>query len=366
MKAKGSSYRGDIAVCRSIINAIIPSQIGRAVGKQTFASGILGTIGNTPLVKLERLVRGSTLQVFAKLERFNPAGSIKDRAAISMLHEKINNGELEPDRSVIIESSSGNLGIGLAQACRYYGMRFVCVVDAKTTKQNIAILRAYGAEVEVVTDPDPSTGEFLSMRLARVRELLATTADAYWPDQYSNPLNPRAHHQTMREILEALDGPLDYLFCATSTCGTLTGCADYVRQHGLQTTVVAVDAVGSVLFGLRPGRRLIPGHGASVRPALLDASAADRVVHISDVECVVGCQRLVSREGILAGGSSGAIVSALEKSLAEIPDHSNCVLILPDGGDRYLDTIYSSEWVTANFGDISELWAEPVAAEAVR
>jgi cysteine synthase A len=130
--------------------------------------------------------------------------------------------------------------------------------------------------------------------------------------------------------------------------------------------VVAVDAVGSVLFGLRPGRRLIPGHGASVRPALLDVSAADRVVHVSDVECVVGCHRLVGREGILPGGSSGAIVSALEKTRTEIPDNSNCVMILPDGGDRYLDTIYSSEWVAAHFGDISELWTESVPMEVSR
>jgi 2,3-diaminopropionate biosynthesis protein SbnA len=283
-----------------------------------------------------------------------------------MLNEKVKNGELEPDRSVIIESSSGNLGIGLAQACRYFGMRFVCVVDANTTRQNIAILHAYGAEINVVTEPDPGTGEFLSVRLARVRELLAAIPDSYWPDQYSNPLNSRAHHQTMREIVEALDGQVDYLFCATSTCGTLTGCAEYIRQQGLPTIVVAVDAVGSILFGLRPGRRLIPGHGASVRPALLDVSAADRVVHVSDVECVVGCRRLVSREGILAGGSSGAIVSALEKIRAEIPDNSNCVMILPDGGDRYLDTIYSSEWVDAHFGDISRRWAEPVIMGASR
>jgi cysteine synthase A len=316
------------------------------------------------MVRLEHLLPGANFQVFAKLERFNPAGSIKDRAAISMLRDKIADGALQPGRSVIVESSSGNLGIGLAQACRYFGLRFVCVVDAKTTSQNIAILRAYGADVEVVTDPDPATGEFLSMRLVRVRELLETISDAYWPDQYSNPLNPRAHHQTMREIDEALDGQVDYLFCATSTCGTLTGCAEYVREHGLPTTVVAVDAVGSVLFGLRPARRLIPGHGAAVRPGLLDVTAADRVVHISDIECVVGCHRLVGREAILAGGSSGAIVSALEKVRADIPDDANCVAIMPDGGDRYLDTIYSHEWVTAHFGEISERWGEPVFTEA--
>ncbi len=339
---------------------------GEIVAEQA-VKGILATIGNTPLVELEHLFPAFNSRVFAKVEQFNPAGSIKDRAAASMLLGKIRSGEIEPGRSVIVESSSGNLGIGLAQVCRYFGLSFVCVVDAKTTTQNIAILRAYGATVEVVADPDPRTGEFLSVRIRKVRELLATIPGAYWPDQYSNPLNPQAHHQTMREIVEALEGRVSYLFCATSTCGTLSGCADYARQHGLSTTIVAVDAVGSVLFGLRPGRRLIPGHGASVRPALLDMTAADRVVHVSDVDCVIGCRRLISREAILAGGSSGAIVSALEKLRADIPAGSNCIMILPDGGDRYLDTIYSDAWVAEHFGEIPEdLLTEPVAVGAGR
>jgi N-(2-amino-2-carboxyethyl)-L-glutamate synthase len=322
------------------------------------ARGILDVIGDTPLVRLERLLPDLRFNVFAKVERCNPGGSIKDRTALSMLAGKVRSGELEPGRSVVVESSSGNLGVGLAQLCGYYGLRFVCIVDSRTTERNVAVLRALQAEVEIVTEPDPETGEFLPVRLRRARELAATIPHAYWPNQYANPLNPKAHEDTMREIDEALDGRVDYLFCAVSTFGTLRGCADYIRRRRLSTLVVAVDALGSAIFGGATRPRLIPGHGASVRPPLADPAAADEVVHVSDVECVVACRRTVLREAILVGGSSGATAAALEKLRHQVPDGANCVLIFPDGGDRYLDTIYSDEWVVRNFGEISHLWKD--------
>ena len=321
-------------------------------------SGILSTVGNTPLVELERLLPGFEARVFAKIERFNPGGSIKDRSGLSMLSSAIESGELVPGRSVVVESSSGNLAVGLAQICRYFGFRFICVVDGKTTEQNLAILRAYGAEIEVVTERDELTGEYLPMRLRRVRELVARTPYAFWPNQYANLLNPRAHEKTMREIARALDGRVDYLFCSVSTFGTLRGCADHIREQGLDTTIVAVDAEGSAIFGLESTRRLIPGHGASVVPALMDPTAADRVVHVSDLDCVVACRRLIHREAILAGGSSGATVAALARLRDEIPADSTVALVFPDGGDRYLDTIYSDTWVRRNFGEVEHLWKD--------
>jgi cysteine synthase A len=327
--------------------------------KKRAMGSILATMGGTPLVEMKKLMPGSGARILAKVEWFNPGGSIKDRAAASMLLAKIHAGELEPARSVVIESSSGNLGISIAQICRYYGIRFICVVDRKTTRLNLAILHAYGASVEVVTHPDPLTGDYLSVRLRRVRELMGTTPHAFWPNQYENPLNPRAHEQTMGEISDACDGRVDYLFCATSTTGTLVGCAEYVRQNRLQTTIVAVDAVGSVLFGPQPDvTRLLPGHGTSVRPKLFDPSAAGKVVHVSDLECVVGCRRLILREAILAGGSSGAVIAAFEKLSGVIPRGATCVLILADSGERYLDTIYSDDWVTSHFGEVSQLWKD--------
>jgi len=318
--------------------------------ERTRPAGVLAAIGETPLVELQRLVHGAGFQVYAKLESFNPGGSIKDRVAYNMLAPLIDSGRLTPGRSVVIESSSGNLGIGLAHVCRYFGLRFICVVDTLTTKQNLAVLRAFGAEVDLVTTLDPETQSFLPTRLGRVRHLCAQTPDAYWPNQYVNPLNAQAHETTMDEIVSALGTDLDYLFCATSSCGTLHGCARYVREHGLNTTIVAVDALGSAIF--RPGsaRRLIPGHGASVRPALFADGLANEVIHVSDLECVHGCRRLVRDESILAGGSSGAIVAALLRKAPAIREGTRCVLVLADRGDRYLDTIYDDRWIVENFG----------------
>jgi N-(2-amino-2-carboxyethyl)-L-glutamate synthase len=270
----------------------------------------------------------------------------------------VESGQLVPGRSVVIESSSGNLAIGLAQICAYYGIRFICVVDPKTTRQNLAVLRAYQAEVEMIGAPDPDTGEYLPARVRRVQELLASMPHAYRPNQYANPLNAAAQRQTMAEIVAALDGRVDYLFLSTGTCGTLVGCGDYLREQGLPTRIVAVDAVGSAIFGQAPRPRLIPGHGASVIPQLAGSAAPDEVTYVSDLDCVVGCRLLVNREAVLAGGSSGATVSALLRHLPGIPDGATCVLIFPDNGDRYLDTIYSDEWVTEHFGEVAHLWKD--------
>jgi cysteine synthase A len=178
---------------------------------------------------------------------------------------------------------------------------------------------------------------------------------SFWPDQYANINNPAAHHQTMRELVEELEGEVDYLFCATSTCGTLRGCAEYVKRHKLPTIIIAVDAVGSVIFGGQKADRLIPGHGAAVRPQLYQPGLADRVIRTSDLDCVIGCRRLVAREAILVGGSSGGVAMAVEKMQSDIPQDATCVAIFPDRGERYLDTIYSDLWVKNKFGDLSDL-----------
>jgi cysteine synthase A len=317
--------------------------------------GVLTAVGRTPLVQLARLPGSDRVRLFAKLEAANPGGSIKDRPALTIIEQAMAHGLLDRD-TVVVESSSGNFGIGLAQACRYHGLPFICVVDPKTTEQNLAILTAYGAEVDMITERDPVTGEYLPVRLRRVQELCRLHARSFWPNQYANTWNAMAHHTTMGEIADALDGRVDYLFCATSTCGTLRGCAEYVREHGLATVIVAVDAVGSVIFGGPGAKRLLPGHGAAIRPALCDEGLAQEVVHVSDLECVVGCRRLVQREAILAGASSGAAVMAADRMLARLREGANCVLIFPDRGERYLDTVFSDTWVEAHFGNVGHLW----------
>ncbi|HKI04279.1 MAG TPA: 2,3-diaminopropionate biosynthesis protein SbnA [Thermoanaerobaculia bacterium] len=321
-------------------------------------ANILSVVGNTPLIRLSRFLPGSSFELYAKLEFLNPGGSIKDRPALEILQRAMQAGEIGPG-SVIIESSSGNMGIGLAQACLYYGMRFICVVDPKTTPANLQLLRTYGAEVDYVAEPDPATGEFLQARINRVKVLMGEIEGSFWPNQYMNSNNSGAHYRTtMHEIATALNGRIDFLFVATSTCGTIRGCAEYARDNGISTRIVAVDAVGSLIFSSVKAKRMIPGLGAGMRPPLCDLSLIDECIHITDLDCVTGCRRLVTREAILAGGSSGGVATAVEKVKDSLPAGAVCVMILPDRGERYLDTVYSDDWVREHCGDVQHLWQD--------
>ncbi len=306
---------------------------------------VLSTVGWTPLVRLARLFPDAAFRLYGKLEALNPGGSIKDRPALRIIEEELRHGRIDSN-TVIIESSSGNMGVGLAQVCRYYGLRFICVVDPKTAEQNLRVLRAYGAEIEAVEVPDPETGEFLQARLHRVEHLQARYRNSFWPNQYANRLNPGAHYaSTMQEIVDALGEAPDFLVAATSTCGTVRGCGEFIADHGLHTRIVAVDSVGSRIFDDREAERHIPGLGAGIQPPHLDAEMIWEAVLLTDLECVRGCRRLLDSEAILAGGSSGAVVTAVERIRDRIPDGSTCVAILPDRGERYLDTVYSRDWV---------------------
>ena len=316
--------------------------------------GVLSAVGATPLVLLERVYPELPFRIFGKLEALNPGGSIKDRPARTILEEAIAAGKLSAD-SVIVESSSGNMGVGLAQACCVFGLRLICVVDAKASRQNIRILEAYGAEIDYVAEPDPATGEFLPARLNRVQQLLQQIDGAFWPNQYANESNSASHYrETMKEVATSLDGSVDFVLCATSTCGTVRGCGEYVRDHQMTTRVVAVDALGSLIFSTEKGPRLFPGMGAGVRPPLCDLTLIHDIVHVDDMECVAGCRRLVAREGILSGASSGGLIAAVHRLRDKIPPASSCVVILPDRGERYLDTVYSDEWVRKHLGQVPE------------
>jgi 2,3-diaminopropionate biosynthesis protein SbnA len=319
------------------------------------SGGILAAVGSTPLVSLERLYPELPVKLFGKLELLNPGGSLKDRPARRIIEHALESGAITRD-SVVVESSSGNMGVGMAQVCAYHGVPFICVTDPKMTVQNREIITAYGARIELVAEPDPVTGDFLAARLKRVHQLLERLPRAFWPNQYRHPMNAEGHRQTAAEIDRALDGCADWLFVSTSTCGTLRGCAEYFRSRGSRTRVMAVDAVGSVIFGGPAGSRRIPGHGASLRPPLFDRGLADSHVLVSDRECVAGCRRLVAREAILAGGSSGGLVSAVARVPRELIAGTTCVLLIHDRGERYLDTIYSDRWVVEHLG-------APVASE---
>lgn len=318
----------------------------------TVKNSVLEAVGSTPIVRMSRLFEESGLEVYGKLEALNPGGSIKDRAAYNILTHALASGAVTHD-STIVESSSGNFAIGLAQVCAYLGLRLVCVVDIKTTSLNVSIIEAYGARVDMVTKPDPESGEYLKARLKRVQQILDSVPNGFWPNQYANARNSGAHYgSTMPEIAAALGKNIDFVVLATSTCGTLRGCADFIHDQGMKTKVVAVDAMGSVIFGRPSGKRLLPGHGAGIVPTLFKPDLADIVVHVSDLDCVLGCRRLVQQEAILAGASSGGIVSAIERLAADgvmLPGQ-RVAAILADRGERYLDTVYSDSWVQEKLG----------------
>lgn len=321
--------------------------IGRA--EINLNGGILSAIGNTPLIKLNNLFRTSGFEVYAKMELLNPGGSAKDRPALRMIQEAWKEGRIGPG-SVIVESSSGNMAVSLAMICKYLQMRFISVVDPRTTDTNLQILKTLGAKIDYVAHPDPETGEFLPARLNRVQQLLAEIPGSFWPNQYGNANNYLAHyHTTMKEIVAALDR-VDYLFCSVSTCGTIRGLAEYARDHKLTTKIIAVDAEGSAIFGGNNGKRRFPGLGAGIVPPFCKKELIDRIVYISDADIVKGCHALAQDESVLAGASSGGVIAAIWQMEREIAPGAVCVAILHDRGERYLDTVYSESWLQNQFG----------------
>ncbi|WP_053373050.1 2,3-diaminopropionate biosynthesis protein SbnA [Paenibacillus sp. FJAT-27812] len=314
---------------------------------------LLSIIGNTPLIHLSRLFANDRgIQVYGKLELLNPGGSSKDRSAARIINEAWDEGLIGPG-SVIIESSSGNMAISLAAICSYLGMKFISVIDPKTTQQNIRIMRAYGAHIELVDKADAETGEFLPARLNRVQQLVASTPSSFWPNQYANKNNHLSHSEgTMREVIEEL-GHVDYIVGGVSTCGTMLGCANYARDRKLPTKIVAVDAKGSVIFGGANGTRRFPGLGAGIVPPFGQTKFMDQALLVADLDMVAGCRLLAAKESILAGPSSGAVIHALKSIESELPNDAVCVVILHDRGERYMDTVFSDEWVAQQFGGFS-------------
>jgi cysteine synthase A len=293
-------------------------------------------VGNTPVVALRRLFRDPDIEVIAKLELLNPGGSMKDRSARHIVEAGLREGSIVPG-SRLIESSSGNFGIALAMAARIHDLRFTCVVDPKATRANVAILRGLGADVEIVSERD-------------IEQLLATMPDAIWVNQYANDRNWEAYyHGTGAELSEQLVHPPGYLFAAVSTTGSILGCARRLRERFPALQVIAVDAVGSVIFGTAAGPRELPGIGSSRVPELCRPEEIDDVVHVDDVDAALGCRELLIAEGIFAGGSTGAIVAAITRTLPALPRPCRIVAIFPDRGDRYLDLVYDDEWLAAAY-----------------
>lgn len=303
--------------------------------------------------------------LFLKVEGFNFAGSIKLKAAREMIEAAERDGLLRPD-SIIIESSSGNLGVAVSMIAASKGYRFLCVTDDRCNHNTRLLMEALGSRVHVITTPDPVHG-FLGARLSYVRGLCASDRRYVWLNQYANPGNWQAHYRRTGPETAAEFPDLDVLFVGAGTTGTLMGCARYFKEHHERVQVVAVDAVGSVTFGGPPGRRMIPGLGTSVRPAHVDESYLDDVVMVEEIDTIRACHTMAAR-GFLFGGSTGTVVSGAIQWLDENQAHGlTAVAIAPDFGERYLDTVYQAQWVVEHFGTDAldaqdhDIWSKSVA-----
>ncbi|WP_424187030.1 2,3-diaminopropionate biosynthesis protein SbnA [Actinokineospora sp. G85] len=288
--------------------------------------------------------------LYLKCEGFNFAGSVKLKAAAEMIAAAERAGRLTPD-SVLVESSSGNLGIALSIIAANKGYRFTCVTDSRCNLATRRMMEALGSQVHTITDADEAGG-FLAARIGYVRELCASDPRFVWLNQYTNPDNWKAHYRRTAPSIAAQFPDLDVLFVGAGTTGTLMGCARYFRDHDLPVRVVAVDSVGSVTFGGPPAQRMIPGLGTSVRPDILVESYVDEVVHVEEADTVRACH-LLARRGFLFGGSTGTVVSGARTWLDAHAAGRDLVsvAISPDLGERYLDTVYQENWLRDIYGD---------------
>jgi cysteine synthase A len=293
-----------------------------------------------------RSILGRTL--YLKCEGFNFAGSIKLKAAAEMV-EAAERDKLLTPQSVLVESSSGNLGVALSMLAASKGYRFLCVTDSRCNLPTRLLMEALGSQVHVITEPDAKSG-FLGARLKYVRALCASDDRYVWLDQYTNPGNWRAHYRTTAPAIARQFPRLDVLFIGAGTTGTLMGCSRWFREWHRPVRVVAVDSVGSVTFTGEAGRRMIPGLGMSVSPPLLDTSYVDEAICVEEADTVRACHRL-ARHGFLFGGSTGTVVSGAIGWLERHDDGDlTAVAIAPDLGERYLDTVYQANWLHSLYG----------------
>lgn len=294
-----------------------------------YINDIRELIGKTPLIKLNHLDVDRKVGLFAKLELFNPGGSVKDRMGMAMVDDAEKKGALKKGYT-IIEATAGNAGIGIALAALNKGYRVVFAVPEKFSTEKIAIMRAYGAEI-VNTSKDAG----MQGAIDKAKELLSTIENSICLSQFSNPANPQVHYETTGpEIFEALDGRIDYIVAGAGSGGTISGVLKYLKEKNPRIKGVLVDPVGSTMGGGTEGCYEIEGIGNSFMPRTMDMELIDEVVKVSDGDAFRAVKILAAREGILAGSSSGAALHASLQIAARISS-GNIVMIFPDRGDRY-------------------------------
>lgn len=316
--------------------------------KEISATGILSTIGNTPLITIELK---NKMAFYAKLECANPFGSMKDRAASFAIRRAIEAGLLKPGGTVI-ESSSGNLAIALASVCQLYGLHFICFVDPQLSAINRQILINLGAELVVATKKDEN-GCYIKHRMQLVADYSAVHNDAYWVNQYDNTYIRQSYYQLADEILLQLP-QVQSILIPVGTCGTIAGISRIIKEKKPSCKIVAVDVEGSCIFSSSTVRRLIPGMGTSIVPGNLKSATIDELIYVSELECIRGCREL-AQMSLFVGASSGGVISALHKRYPNAKLADNIIAIFPDRGERYLDTVYSSDWCQSNYCKLNSI-----------
>jgi cysteine synthase A len=300
-----------------------------------FSDNIAGLVGDTPIVQLTRLIDGLDIELFAKLEAFNPGGSVKDRIGVAMIDAAEREGRIEPGRTTIVEATSGNTGIALAFVCAAKGYDLVLTLPEGMSRERESLLRLYGATVQVT---ESLGGMNEAVDAARA---LAARSDVFLPDQFSNPANPEIHRRaTGPELWEALDRRIDVFVAGVGTGGTVTGVGEFLKARNPNCRVVAVEPHSSpVLSGGRPGPHKIQGIGAGFVPAVLNCELLDEVIAVEDEDAIETARRLAREEGVLAGMSCGAAVwAALEIGARPESRGARIATILPDSGERYVST----------------------------
>jgi cystathionine beta-synthase len=341
-----------LAIARPIIQinhaSILSVQKERVVPMELYKT-ILDVVGNTPLIRLNKIVEGTKPTILVKLENLNPGGSVKDRIGRVMIEEAENKGLLKPG-GTIIEPTSGNTGTGLAMAACVKGYKMIFTMPDKMSEEKRSLLQAYGARVVVTpSNVPPSSPE----HYIKVAERLAKeTPNSFMPNQYVNKANPTAHYQTTGpEIWRQTGGKLDVFVCAMGTGGTISGTGRFLKEKKKGVRVIGVDPEGSIFYSRFHGAKEelhqyhVEGIGEDFMPQTMDMRVVDDVVRVSDRDAFRIARRLAREEGILVGGSGGAAVYAAMKVAEGMDRGQTIVTLLPDSGRNYLSKIFSDRWM---------------------
>ncbi len=328
------------------------------------SDSLLDLVGNTPLVRLGTMAAGLAPQVLAKVEYFNPGGSVKDRIALAMVEQAERDGLIGPG-GTIVEPTSGNTGVGLAIVANSRGYSCIFVMPDKMSAEKIAVLRAYGAQVVIC--PTAVAPEHPDSYYSVSRRLAAETPGGWNPNQYANPLNPAAHYATTGpEIWAQTDGRITHFVTGVGTGGTISGTGRYLKEvSGGRVQVIGADPEGSVYSGGTGRPYLVEGVGEDFWPATYDTTIADRILAVSDRDSFLTTRRLAREESLLVGGSGGLAVAAALRLAAGLGEDDVVVVLLPDSGRGYLSKIYNDEWM-ADFGFLTVDDSQPTVGEVLQ